>query len=757
MKKLIIVITVLLFCISANSQKRRLALVIGNGNYPMSILANPVNDAMEMEILLKSSGFEVTRYTDLDQTAMKRVIDEFGSSLNSAEVGLFFYAGHGVQAKGRNYLIPVDASLKTENDVEYNCVDAGRILAKMEDANTRTNIVILDACRDNPFERSWSRKSTGAGLAFMDAPNGSLIAYSTAPGKTASDGYDRNSPYTSALIKYMSVPNLKIEDFFKLVRVNVREQTNSKQVPWESTSLEGDFYFNLDADYVSSDASVKDIESGIGDKLKKLDNIDPALQRMNSYEENRKQQAAGIRSIAIMPFANYTGDESKAYLASGLQDALITELCQLGSVRVTARTSTMQYANFQKTINEIASELNVEGVIETSLIGLGENIRIQLKLYSAFPAEQMIWSQVYDSDMSDILNLYNQVIKNIADEIQISLTPEQEKKLNKTMKINAQAYEAYLMGRQHFQSVSEKDLIKAREYLEYGIEKEPEWAPLYAGLAQVWLTMAQIGFEPPEVSGPKIFENINKALELDPGFPDLHFTLALIATWVEWDWEKGEKEFKLALEVNPNDAASLVYYGQLHGILQRRDECELLAAKGVSIDPFNPFILSIAGAAYLCINENLKGLELAERALEIKPGDVIANVVLEAAVTELNDYKKAMEAVRATSSEIGLDMKELEELMDKEKYKEAYREHAFIMEKLYNEGKAGMNAIDVAVKFIMVDEIEKGIHYIEKAYEAHEQGLPIIATSINGMEKIQKDPRIIEIIQKMKLPNGKFE
>ena len=209
MKKLIIVITLLLFCISANSQNRRLALVIGNANYTMNILANPVNDAIDIEALLKSSGFQVKRYTDLDQTTMKRVIDEFGSTLSNADVGLFFYAGHGIQANGRNYLVPVDASLKTENDVEYNCVDAGRILARMEDAGTKTNIVILDACRDNPFERSWSRKSTGQGLAFMDAPMGSLIAYSTAPGKTASDGSGKNSPYTSARIQYMNIPNVK--------------------------------------------------------------------------------------------------------------------------------------------------------------------------------------------------------------------------------------------------------------------------------------------------------------------------------------------------------------------------------------------------------------------------------------------------------------------------------------------------------------------------------------------------------------------
>jgi len=170
-------------------------------------------------------------------------MDKFGGKLKGKHVGLFFYAGHGVQVKGHNYLIPTDAKLDNENDAEYDCVKAGRILAKMETAGTRTNIVILDACRDNPFERSWRRGTEGTGLAFMNAPSGSLIAYSTAPGKTALDGRGKNSPYTSALLKHIDSPNITVLQMFQRVRSTVMDGSEYKQTPWESTSLRGDFYF----------------------------------------------------------------------------------------------------------------------------------------------------------------------------------------------------------------------------------------------------------------------------------------------------------------------------------------------------------------------------------------------------------------------------------------------------------------------------------------------------------------------------------
>jgi hypothetical protein len=224
--------------------QKRLALVIGNSAYLSGAsLSNPVNDARAMKTTLEQIGFTVLKYENCSQKDLRKAMDDFGQQLAGYDVGLFFYAGHGIAVDGNNYLVPIDATLKTKNDVEYDCVDAGRILSKMEASQVKTNIVILDACRDNPFERSWSRSASSKGLAFMNAPSGSFVAYATSPGMTASDGVGANGLYTSALLEQLVLPGLTIEQVFKNVRTNVKQKSGGKQVPWESTSLEGTFMF----------------------------------------------------------------------------------------------------------------------------------------------------------------------------------------------------------------------------------------------------------------------------------------------------------------------------------------------------------------------------------------------------------------------------------------------------------------------------------------------------------------------------------
>lgn len=234
------------------ANQKRVALLIGNASYANAgRLANPLNDARGMSKTLEELGFKVIVHEDLSQSEMKRAVDNFGNILDQYDVSLFFYAGHGIQVNGKNYLIPIDAKISSKKDVEYNSIDAGRILAKMEDAKSKTNIIILDACRNNPFERSWNRavrlNGGGGGLAFMNAPSGSLIAYSTAPGNTASDGEaGSNGVYTSALLEHMKTANIPIEEMFKRVRVTVETNTNKKQISWESTSLKGSFFFKVE-------------------------------------------------------------------------------------------------------------------------------------------------------------------------------------------------------------------------------------------------------------------------------------------------------------------------------------------------------------------------------------------------------------------------------------------------------------------------------------------------------------------------------
>lgn len=226
--------------VTAN-RNQRIALVIGNANYREAPLLNSVNDARAIGKALQDSGFTVILRENTDQRGMMSALREFGDKLRSGGVGIFYYAGHGMQIKGRNYLIPVGANVEREDEVAYSAVDAQAVLDKMEAAGNASNIMILDACRNNPFTRS--TRSGQAGLAQMDAPVGTLVAFATSPGAVASDGAGANGLYTQHLLDAMRKPGLKVEDVFKQVRANVRRDSQGKQVPWESTSLEGDFYF----------------------------------------------------------------------------------------------------------------------------------------------------------------------------------------------------------------------------------------------------------------------------------------------------------------------------------------------------------------------------------------------------------------------------------------------------------------------------------------------------------------------------------
>jgi hypothetical protein len=226
---------------AAAPAERRLALVIGNGAYPTSALRNPVNDVQGMARALADVGFEVQAHENAGRRVMRRAIGDFGDRLRSGGVGLFYFAGHGVQVAGRNYLIPTDAEIQGERDIEIEGVDVGTVLGRMEAARNRMNIVILDACRDNPYASRF--RVPVRGLASIDAPSGTIIAYATAPGRVAADGSGPNGVYTGELLRVIRQPGLRLEDVFKRVRVAVQETTRGEQIPWESSSLVGDFMF----------------------------------------------------------------------------------------------------------------------------------------------------------------------------------------------------------------------------------------------------------------------------------------------------------------------------------------------------------------------------------------------------------------------------------------------------------------------------------------------------------------------------------
>jgi uncharacterized caspase-like protein len=233
------IIGAILLCGLPANAEQRVALVIGNSAYPTARLRNPVNDARAMAAKLKALGFDVMLRTDSNLREMTRSFSQFGQKLVPGSVGLFYYAGHGMQVRGKNFLIPIDAEIETEGSVSSEAVDVDQLLNQLGPA--RLSMVILDACRNNPFERRY--RSVSGGLAQIDAPTGTLLAYATAPGKVASDGSGSNGLYTEALLKALGMPGLKVEDVFKQVRINVVKASDGQQTPWESSSLTGEFFF----------------------------------------------------------------------------------------------------------------------------------------------------------------------------------------------------------------------------------------------------------------------------------------------------------------------------------------------------------------------------------------------------------------------------------------------------------------------------------------------------------------------------------
>jgi len=288
-------------------KKTRLALVIGVSDYPGSAaLANPVNDADDIATKLDSHGFDIIKVTNCKCKDMAVALEEFATKLDDYDTGLFFFAGHGMQIENTNYLIANDSENTSQSAAEYTSLSLDRVLKQMNKSKARTKIVMLDACRDDPWARAWSRDLPSNGLASVFAPKGTIIGFATSPGEAASDGKGRNGTYTSALLTHIDERDLPIEAMFKRVRNSVAAASKGTQTTWEHTSLSGDFYFNMSlthlvGDYSENafaDANYVPVSGSIAEQ------VISSLKSHNWYVQN--PVFASLKTPAIM---RMTGDD----------------------------------------------------------------------------------------------------------------------------------------------------------------------------------------------------------------------------------------------------------------------------------------------------------------------------------------------------------------------------------------------------------------------------------------------------------------
>ena len=452
-----------------------------------------------------------------------------------------------------------------------------------------------------------------------------------------------------------------------------------------------------------------------------------------------------IKSIAVLPFDNYTGDDEQSFLVFGMQDALISELGRLGAIRVLSKTSTLAYANSEKTIKEIATELGVEGIIEASVLLIGEKIRIQLKLYNAVPEEKQLWAQTFDVDMSNILKLYGKVITKVASEIQYTLSPELQTHLDETRKVNPESYKAYLRGKYNIYLGTPEGVQKGLEYLHDAVKIDPAEPLAYAGLALGYLDIAHGPFNAGDAY-MKAEWATQQALKLDPNLAEAKVAQAELVIYVSWKFQEGEQIIKEALELNPSLSLTHYLYAWTLYLLGRNEEAITEHELARKFDPFNPMLTAFLGVLYAYTDRYDDAIREAHNAFKIVKDFPLSYFTLGETYLAMGETGKAIEAYG-----------KLAELAPAWGWFLGYayavngqREEAeIILEDLEKAEISGWNAMAMAVISGALGRFDDAFRLIK--YEPNHVWIPWIAV-MPMWKPLYKDPRHAEFVKNLNLP-----
>jgi TolB-like protein/DNA-binding winged helix-turn-helix (wHTH) protein/Flp pilus assembly protein TadD len=362
---------------------------------------------------------------------------------------------------------------------------------------------------------------------------------------------------------------------------------------------------------------------------------------------SQSQSSPKIRSLAVLPLESLSSDASQDYFADGMTDALITDLAQISALRVISRTSMMTYKRVRKPLPEIARELNVEAVVEGTVSRSGERVRITAQLIQA-PDEKHLWAQSYEGDLKDTLAIQNSVARAIAEQIQVTLNPQEEAALEKSRTLNPEAYEAYLKGRYFWNKRTGEGLKKAIDYFQHAIGTDPEYAAAYSGLADSYALLGdwEYGILSPQDAFPRAKAAVTKALALDDNLSEAHTSLAFILDLYDWSWTSAEKEYKRALALNPGYATAHQWYAWHLIVLGRNGEAVAELKKAQSLDPLS-LIISADLADALCIAHRYdESVQQSQKTIEMDPHFAVAHYQLAQALEQKHRQDEAIAEFR---------------------------------------------------------------------------------------------------------------
>ena len=470
---------------------------------------------------------------------------------------------------------------------------------------------------------------------------------------------------------------------------------------------------------------------------------------------NLSEKSVETSSLLVLPPDNYTATDTLDYFLAGIHSSLIGDIGKISALRVPSKTTANAYKASGKSIPEIASELNVEYVIEPSVMCLGDTVCIQVKLMSVFPEEKQIWMNNYFIESSQIQNWYRGVTREISEGIGVSLTTQEKLLLTKTDTVNPSAYNAYLKGLFYLDRISRQSLEEAEKQFNLAIKLSPDWASPHAGMTKVWGYRQQMSFVSNTVAVPKIYENLNKMLELDPNSATSHSIVAERAIWTEWNWKKGEKEYLKTLELNPNDALSRMFYAHLLMILRRDDEALEQAKTAYQLDPLRPFILGLYNIVLMNAGRCDEAVKQSEKAYSLDPENYFGYISLIRAYHCIGEDQKAFDVWE----EINWEKRTKHNVV--ENYRNAFKKGGWIAaqkeairihEEVFARNRPNdIDADSQAGRYLMLGMHEKAIDWYEQMYDTQNANLPYISKN-SIYDKMKDNPRYIELLKKMNLP-----
>lgn len=459
-----------------------------------------------------------------------------------------------------------------------------------------------------------------------------------------------------------------------------------------------------------------------------------------------KPPSAQIRSIAVLPFENLTGDPAQEYIADGLTDALTTELAQISALRVISRTSAVRYKRTKERLSDIAKELNVDAIVEGTFTRSAGRVRVDAQLIQA-ATDRHLWAHTYERSLGDVVSVQTEVAQAIADAIQIQLTPREHTHLARRQTVDPQAYESYLRGRFFLDKWSDPASRKSIAYFQEAIQRDNKYALAYAGLAEAYIGREDLS---PRDAYSKSKAMAHLALDMDPGLAEAHNMLAMSLFHYDWNWSEAEKEFQRALEINPNYAMAHQFYGQFQKAMGRKN----WTAEVQRAHALDPLSVIIAGAGQYRVTGRFDlAIENLHKKLEIDPtvpgvysqlGDVYVHLRrYEDAVT---NFQKAFEFSEEAPAYLGrlgytygLAGRRIEALQ--------------ILEQLAQLSKRKyVSPFDVALVYVGMGEKDAAFHWLDKALAEHSPQLVFLNWDYK-MASLRSDPRYTELLHRVGLPD----